>query len=129
MTVMIELHNSLHTMGLEQHVFAFAFLTSYTLALGRWFGPRGRVRAALVALVAAVGFAALTDPWIHGALLMTLAVAGLGVFIAATWLLSHLLAPSGVDESPSTDLAVQPELASTRGPAISATQHRSAHTA
>jgi hypothetical protein len=130
MSVISELHNSLHTMGLEQHVLAFAFLTSYTLALGRWFGPRGRQRAALAAFAAAIGFAAMTTPWIDGAMLMTLAVAGLGVFIAAAWLLSHMLAPRGIDDLPAIAAAVQPETAAVRGPAVKAASSRpSAHTA
>jgi hypothetical protein len=41
----------------------------------------------------AVAFAALTDPWVHGALLVVFVVAGLGLFVMLSWLLARLLAP------------------------------------
>ncbi|HJW11707.1 MAG TPA: hypothetical protein VJ598_07970, partial [Albitalea sp.] len=98
--------------------------------LGRWFGPRGRQRAALAALAAAIGFAAMTTPWIDGAMLMTLAVAALGLFIAAVWLLSHVLAPAGVGGPPTIADAVQPETVAVRTSAVNAAPARAtAHTA
>lgn len=117
MTVISELTRSLYAIGLEQYVFAFAFLTGYMLALGRWFGARGRLRAALVALLAAVGFSAMTDPWIHGAMLVLLAVAGLGVFISAAWALSRVLALGGGGAvAPSIDPAAPLALPAVRSP-------------
>ena len=61
--------------------------------LGGLFGPTLRLRAAALALLQAVAFAALTDPWVHGALLMVFVVAGLGLFVMLSWLLARLLAP------------------------------------
>ena len=119
MTVISELTRSLYAIGLEQYVFAFAFLTGYMLALGRWFGARGRLRAALVALLAAVGFCAMTDPWIHGAMLVLLAVAGLGVFIGSAWALSRMLAVGGgYAVGPSIDPATPLMLPAMRSPVV-----------
>ena len=87
---MSELHNTLRTMGFIQLLLAFVFLTGYALALSSLTGALGRKRAGVVALLAAVGFAAITQPWVHGVLLMVFAVAGLGLFIAIVWMLSRL---------------------------------------
>jgi hypothetical protein len=88
MTEMGDLSITLNDMGFVQLVLAFAFLTSYTLAIGGMFGARGRRRAALAALVAAVAFAAMTKPWVNGALLVVCAIAGVGLFITLVWALS-----------------------------------------
>ena len=65
-----------------------------TAELGGMLGTAARLRAALLAFALAFGFAALTDPWVHGALLMAFVVAGLGLFVVLTWLLARLLGPS-----------------------------------
>ena len=60
----------------------------------RWAGCSARRCACappLLALVQAVAFAALTDPWVHGALLVAFVVAGLGLFVMLSWLLARLL--------------------------------------
>jgi len=75
-------------MGFVQLVLAFAFLTSYALAIGGMFGALGRCRAALAALATAVAFAAMTRPWVNGALLVVFAIAGVGLFITLVWALS-----------------------------------------
>lgn len=124
MTVISELSNSLHTMGLEQHLFAFAFLGSYLLALGQWFGTKGRLRAALAAVVAAIGFAAMADPWIHGAMLMLVVVAGIGVHIGAVWVLSRLLAPQQGSELPARTRIARPEPATMHSRVVTVTRRR-----
>ena len=45
------------------------------------------------ALLQAGAFTALTDPWVHGALFMAFAVAGLGLFVLLSWLLARALGP------------------------------------
>ena len=88
---MNELDNSLHAIGLEQFVLAFAFLISYPLSLSSFAGVRGRRWAGLAALAAAAGFSALTDPWMNGVLLLAVAVVGIGLFVAAVWAMSAML--------------------------------------
>ena len=90
---MSELGDSLERMSFMQLALLFGFVTSYVLAIGGLFGPVNRRRAALLALLLSVGFAALTDPWVHGALLVAFAVAGLGLFVLLSWLLARLLGP------------------------------------
>jgi hypothetical protein len=59
--------------------------------LSRYVGIRGRAYAGLAALLAAIGFAAMTSPWLHGVMLLGFAVVGMGLFIAAVWTLSAIL--------------------------------------
>jgi hypothetical protein len=88
----------------------FAFVTSYMLALGGLLGAAGRWRAALLALGLAIGFAAKTDPWVHGALLVAFVVAALGLFVMCTWLLARWLGPH---ERPAVPVVSTEAMAST----------------
>jgi len=88
---MNELDDSLHAIGLEQFVLAFAFLISYPMSLSSFAGLRGRRWASLAAFAAAAGFAAFTDPWMNGVLLLAVAVVGIGLFAAAVWAMSAML--------------------------------------
>lgn len=90
---MNELGDSLERMSFMQLLLLFVFVTSYVLALGNLLGAVARRRAALLALLSAAGFAALTDPWVHGALLVAFVVAGLGLFVVLSWLLARMLGP------------------------------------
>ena len=90
---MAELGDSLERMSFLQLLLLFGFVTSYVLALGGLFDSTVRLRAAALALLQAVAFAALTDPWVHGALLMVFVVAGLGLFVMVSWMLARLLGP------------------------------------
>jgi hypothetical protein len=90
---MTELGDSLERMSFMQLLLLFGFVTGYVLALGGLFGASIRLRAAALALVQALAFIALTDPWVHGALLIVFVVAGLGLFVMLSWLLARLLAP------------------------------------
>jgi hypothetical protein len=91
MSVAAELHTSLKSMGFVQLLLAIVFLGCYSVACSTLFEGRGRARAAGVALLAAVAFTALTQPWVHGALMVAGAVAGLGLFSAIGWVLSSAL--------------------------------------
>jgi hypothetical protein len=91
-----ELNTTLHHLSLEQHLLAGIFLLGYGSAIGSMFSPTGRLRAALLALLAAVGFARLTRPWEHGVLLVGCAIGGLAVFIVVAWMLSMLGAKRGL---------------------------------
>ena len=90
---MNELGDSLERMSFMQLLLLFGFVTTYVVAVGGLFGTAVRLRAAGLALVQAVAFAALTDPWVHGALLVAFVVAGLGLFVMLSWLLARLLGP------------------------------------
>ena len=83
---------TLNHLGLAQMVLAWLFVACYALALGGMLGPKGSLRAGLVAAVAAMVFSALSDEWVHGALLVLFAIAGMGVFVAASWMLTNGIA-------------------------------------
>jgi hypothetical protein len=87
---MNDLEATLHDMGFVQLLLALAFLASYVAALGGLFGLGGRLRALWMAFFAACGFSAMTQPWVHGAMLMAFAVVGIGVFIFAVWAVTRL---------------------------------------
>ena len=82
---------TLNNLSLVQMVLAWLFVASYALALGGMLGPKGSLRAGLVAALAAVLFSALSLDWVHGALLVVFAVGGMGLFVAASWLLTYSL--------------------------------------
>lgn len=91
MSVASEVHTSLRSMGFVQLFLAIVFLTCYSVACSTLFEGRGRLRAAGVAIAAAVGFIAFTNPWVHGVLMLAGAVGGLGLFAAISWVLSNAL--------------------------------------
>jgi uncharacterized membrane protein YedE/YeeE len=90
---MTELGDSLGRVGFIQLLLLFGFVACYMLAIGGLFGTGVRLRAAGLALLQAVAFTALTDPWVHGALLVAFVVAGLGLFVLLSWLLAWLFGP------------------------------------
>lgn len=83
---------SLNKLSLLQMVCAWAFVACYALALGGMLEARGSRRAAGIAVVAAVLFCALGENWVHGALLVMFAVAGMGLFVAMAWALARIAA-------------------------------------
>ncbi|WP_280150944.1 hypothetical protein [Piscinibacter sp. XHJ-5] len=101
MSVIGEIRVSLDAIGYEQQVLLFGFLASYPLALGGLLGARGKRIARYTAAVSMIGFAAMTDPWFHGVLLVVMVVAGMGLFIAAVY---------GLDFLQRSVLRVQPAL-------------------
>lgn len=108
---MNELGDSLERMSFVQLLLLFAFVTSYVLTLGGLLSTIARRRSALLALALAVVFSALTEPWVHGALLMAFVVAGLGLFVMITWLLARLFGPRvplEQDEPAADTLSSQP---------------------
>jgi len=91
-----------------QLLLALVFLISYLIAVGGLFGARGRMRAAGVALVAAIGFCALIQPWTAGVMWGALAVGCVGLFVVVSFALSGMLgiARSAASEAPA--VAAQP---------------------
>jgi len=92
---MNEIQKTLHQLSVEQHALALAFLLCYGSAIGSMLGPVGRLRAAGLALLTGLLFAAITRPWAHGALLLLFAVGMVGAFIAAAWSFSAFSSSSG----------------------------------
>lgn len=96
-----ELRHTLQTMGFVQLLLVLVFLGGYVLALSGLTGAVGRQRSAAVALAAAVGFALATPAWAIGAMMMVLAVAGVGIFVAGVLALDRLAARRAADVSGS----------------------------
>lgn len=67
------------------------FLASYVAAVTGLLHPRGRMRAAGVALAAGIAMGFVFTPWTLGALLAALSVGAVGVFIGLSWVLSRAL--------------------------------------
>jgi hypothetical protein len=113
---MTELGDSLERMSFVQLLLLFGFVTCYVLAIGGLFGPAVRLRAAALALVQAVAFATLTDPWVHGALLVVFVVAGLGLFVMTSWLLARLLVPRPLPLPPDSQSEAATDIGSVPPP-------------
>ncbi|MBL0729940.1 hypothetical protein [Piscinibacter sp. HJYY11] len=90
--LMEDINASLNKLSLLQMICAWAFVACYALALGGMLEARGARRAAALAVIAAALFCALGDNWVHGALLVTFAVAGMGLFVAVAWALARSVA-------------------------------------
>lgn len=90
---MTALGDSLERMSFMQLLLLFGFVTCYVVAIGGLFGGTVRLRAAGLSLLQATAFATLTDPWVHGALLVAFVIGGLGLFVVTSWLLARLLVP------------------------------------
>lgn len=91
MSVLSDVLNSLQLMTQLQLLLAFLACTGYALAQGKLIPGKGRRIAGSVAFIAAVGFAFESTEWMHAAMLLAFAIAGLGLFIAMTWLISRTL--------------------------------------
>ena len=127
MSVASELHTSLRTMGFMQLLLAVVFLACYSIACSTMFALRGRCRAGLGALLSAGAFTALMQPWMHGAMLLAGAVAGLGLFSFAVWLMSNLLnLPGEVGQQSTDDASAVFEPATVESPVL-VSQARPAH--
>lgn len=108
---MTELGGSLEQMDFVQLVLLFGFVGAYVLALGAMLGARWRARSGLTAALLAAAFVTRTDPWVHGMLLVAFVVAGIGLFVLATWMLARLVAPRPTP-TPPADPPLAPILAS-----------------
>lgn len=80
---------TLKNLSFVQMVCAWFFVACYALALGGMLGAKGRLRAGLSAAIASVVFASFSDHWVHGALLVMFAIAGMGLFVALAWTLAQ----------------------------------------
>ncbi len=91
MSVLDEVLNSLRSMSQLQLLLAFGACTGYALVQGSLVGTKGRRIALGSTLLCSLGFAFESAEWMHAAMLVVFAIAGLGLFVAGTWLLSRAL--------------------------------------
>jgi hypothetical protein len=80
---------TLKNLSFAQMVLAWLFVACYALALGGMLSTKGRLRAIGAAVISSVSFAALSDDWVHGALLMFFAVGGMALFVITSWVLTY----------------------------------------
>lgn len=91
MNLLHELDRQLLAMQLPQLLLLLVFLGAYVAAIGRLLGPRGRVRAGVLAALAAVGLCIAIRPWTVGVLLVAGSVAAVGGYVLATMILWRVL--------------------------------------
>ena len=103
MSVLGHVFDTLATMSLVQLLLAFLGCMGYALAQGGLLAPRGRHWAGASALAAAAAFTLLANDWTAGIMLVAFAVAGLGLFVAAAWVLSRSVVAAG--RTAATDVA------------------------
>lgn len=82
------LQTSLAAMGFVELALAFVGLACYALALNGLMSPRARWIASGLFVVAGGAFAAFTTPWTNGIILVVVGVAGMGAFVALSWVIS-----------------------------------------
>ena len=122
MSVLGDVFDSLKAMSLLQLLLAFIACIGYASAQGRLLAPRGRRNAGIAAALAAAGFVFESREWTYAAMLLTFAIAGLGVFVAMVWLTSQLL---GVARSRRL-VAIGDEALAEAAPALDVPRARSA---
>ena len=80
---------TLKNLSFAQMVLAWLFVACYALALGGMLSAKGRLRSVGVSVLSGVAFAALSDDWVHGALLMLFAIGGMALFVITSWVLTY----------------------------------------
>jgi hypothetical protein len=96
------LESSLAAMGFLELALAFFALACYAIVLNGSLGGAARGTAALVAALSGGGFVAITEPWTNGVIFLVTGVGGIGLFVAAVWLVS---AACGLNRQPQADAA------------------------
>lgn len=91
---MHEIAHTLDAMDSPRLLLALLFIAGYASSIGHLASARGRRWASALAGLTGLGFVGLTNPWVHGALLVVFVVVGVGVFIAAAWAFSALVVRS-----------------------------------
>jgi len=109
---MNELNQTLNQLGWFQMLLALGFVSSYAMALTPFAGPSGQWRSAVAALLCGAGFSAITDPWVHGVLLVLMAVAGMAVFVGGAWLLGRLVGGPAAAQALVPSVAAEAETGS-----------------
>ena len=136
MSVLGEVFDSLRSLTQWQLLLAFLTCMGYVLSQGRLIEPKARRIAATLALVAAIAFAIESAEWTNAAMLLAFAVAGLGLFAGATWLISRLLglgssrvadAADAADASYAADAAEPSPVAALARPRVAPQRKHAAH--
>lgn len=96
MSVIADVLDSFRAMTLLQLLLAFVACIGYSLAQGALVSsPRVRGFAGAVAFVGAIGYSILGTEWMHAAMLVAFAFAGMGLFVSIVWVTSRLLGFAG----------------------------------
>lgn len=85
---MNDLGHTLDAMDSTRLLLALLFVAGYASAIGGLANGGARRWSVASAALAGLAFVGLTDPWVHGALLVSFVVVGIGAFIALTWAFS-----------------------------------------
>jgi hypothetical protein len=132
---MDEVAQTLESMTSSQLVAALVFTSGYVLAIGHLATPRWRAWGGVCAAAAALVFVLLADPWVYGAMLVAMALGGMGLFIAMAWLgsfaahrwaaRSHAAAPPAAEVSVvEAAHAAEPEQRGASRPPLNGTQRQ-----
>lgn len=96
MSVIGDVFDSLRSMSLLQLLLAFVACIGYSIAQSALVSsPRVRGFAGMAAFAGAVGYAILGTEWMHAAMLIAFAFAGMGLFVSIVWATSRLLGFAG----------------------------------
>ena len=109
MTELDDVLDSLNSMSLLQLLMAFVACIAYTLAQSGLVASRARRLASVSALVAASGFVVLSGTWAYSVVLVAVAVAGIGAFVASAWLLGRVFRPAPAPVVPTGEALASPE--------------------
>lgn len=82
---MHEIAHTLDAMDSMRLLLALLFLAGYAASIGHLASERGRRWSIALAGLAGLGFVGLTNPWVHGALLVVFVVVAVGLFVALAW--------------------------------------------
>lgn len=112
---MDEVAHTLESMTPVQLVAALVFVSGYVIAIGHLATPRWRAWGGVLASIAAIVFVALTDPWVYGAMLVAMALGGMGLFIGMAWL-GSFFAHRWAEKRHGAFVAIEPTFASDAAP-------------
>lgn len=82
---MNDLGHTLDAMDSTRLLLALVFVAGYAASIGGLASDSARRWSVAAAALAGLAFVGLTDPWEHGALLVTFVIVGIGAFIALAW--------------------------------------------
>jgi hypothetical protein len=82
---MHEIAQTLDAMDSTRLLLALLFIAGYASSIGHLASESGRRWSIALAGLAGLGFVGLTNPWVHGALLVVFVVVGVGLFVALAW--------------------------------------------
>ena len=85
---MDDLGHTLNAMDSTRLLLVLLFVAAYCSAIGRLASDGMRRFSLGAAALSGLAFVALTNPWVHGALLVVFVVVGVGGFVALAWALS-----------------------------------------